>query len=96
MNPIEKYDTITQPKEESTGPWECFIAIREGDTVRTLSGMANEVSLERDEVWGTTNPALNAQYDRYGWEYNGFNVFVHFTEKVVQEVRPYDGRMGDG
>lgn len=87
MSGIERRSQLVQapgPEEHHWG--ECFIAVRDGDTVHTLSGMVRELELEReDEFYFDTNwSPTKVPIDE-------MTVRVRFKGNVVQEMRPYDG-----
>lgn len=81
MEGLERRGVVIRPSAEEEGAGECFIAIRQGDSVRTYSGIADVVEVEPDDYWSA--------YSIYG----GYNVNVHFDGKMVSELRPYDGRI---
>lgn len=81
MSTLEKRDRLGRPaKDESWG--ECFIAIREGDEVRTISGIADSLDIEHDPVW-STGIQLHCEHQ----------VSIHFVGTVVEELRPFDGKV---
>lgn len=81
MEGLERRGVVIRPGAEGEGAGECFIAIHQGDNVRTYSGIADVVEVEPDDYWSF--------YSTYG----GYNVNVHFNGKMISELRPYDGRM---
>lgn len=85
MNAMEKRNRLAQPETEWAGPRECLIVIHEGDMVHTLSGMADTVSLDRDETLRfNDSPIMDV-------EFNGYDVSIHFCGGVTETLRPYDG-----
>lgn len=85
MNDIEKRDRLATPESEEHHWGECFIAVRDGDMVRTLSGIAFEFELEFPEEYFTFNSTtVRIPMDE-------ITVRVRFRDKVVEEFRPYDG-----
>ena len=86
MNDIERRDRLAQapgPEEHRWG--ECFIAVRDGDMVRTLSGIAFEFELEfPEECFSFKSTPVRIPMDE-------ITVRVRFRDKVVEEFRPYNG-----
>lgn len=88
MNDIEKRSQLVQapgPEEHHWG--ECFIAIRDGDMVHTLSGIACEFEMEWEH-----EDELNYSTSRIASVPTGdIIVRVRFRDKLVEELRPFDG-----
>lgn len=88
MNALEKRDKLSNPtKQESWG--ECFVAVRQGDQVRTLSGIAlsfdleNEVERHMEDNYYSFAPTGN------------ITLTIHFGSDVVMELRPFDGSVSE-
>lgn len=89
MSDLERRDRLAEPIEADAGG-ECFIAFKLADgTVHTLSGMADRINLEsnRDD-WIDDNFVLHTIV------HEGIDVTIHFTDRIVQEKRTFDGREG--
>lgn len=86
MSDLSRRNELGRKAERDSGWGECFIAVRKGDKVHTLSGMAQEVQMEREDLWGTTGPVLEDPL-----EYGRLQVSVLFRGDVVEELRPFDG-----
>lgn len=88
MNDIEKRDRLAQapgPEEHHWG--ECFIAIRDGDMVHTLSGIACEFELELEQ-----EDMLNFSTSMIASVPAGdYIAHIRFRDKLVEELRPFDG-----
>jgi hypothetical protein len=88
VNDIEKRSQLAQipgPEEHQWG--ECFIAVRDGDMVHTLSGNACEFELELEQ-----DDVLNFSTNRiWGVPAGDYIAHIRFRDKVVQELRPFDG-----
>lgn len=87
MSDLEKRDRLAEPIEADTGG-ECFIAFKLGDgTVHTLSGMADSIHFETDrDEWIDDNFVLHTIL------HGGIDVTIHFTDRIIQETRPFDGK----
>lgn len=84
MNALEKRDKLDNPtRQESWG--ECFVAVRHGDQVRTLSGIAlsfdleNEIERRMEDNYYSSAPTGN------------ITLTIRFRSDVVMELRPFDG-----
>lgn len=88
MNDIEKRDRLAPASVNEWG--ECFIAVRDGDMVHTLSGIADRFELEYDME------EQPIDWHRIRMEpTGGHTVTVHFDGTVVEELRPYDGGVAE-
>lgn len=87
MSDLERRDRLAEPIEADAGG-ECFIAFKLADgTVHTLSGMADRINLERvRDDWMDSNFVLHTML------HDGIDVTIHFTDRIVRETRPFDGR----
>lgn len=90
MSDLIRRNELGRKDERDSGWGECFIAIREGDKVHTLSGMAQEVNMEREDLWGTSRPDLMSLMDLCELQ-----VSVRFRGDVVEELRPFDGSVAE-
>lgn len=88
MNALEKRDKLGNPtKQESWG--ECFVAVRQGDQVRTLSGIALSFDLENE-----IERRMEDNY--YSFAPTGeITLTIHFGSDVVMELRPFDGSVAE-
>lgn len=84
MNALEKRYKLGNPtRQESWG--ECFVAVRQGDQVHTLSGIAltfdleNEIEQRMDDSFYSFMPT------------GDITLTIHFRGDVVMELRPFDG-----
>lgn len=88
MNALERRDKLGNPtKQESWG--ECFVAVRQGDQVRTMSGIAlsfdleNEIEQRMDDGFYNFMPT------------GDITLTIHFGSDVVMELRPFDGSVAE-
>lgn len=89
MSDLERRDRLAEPIEVDAGG-ECFIAFKLADgTVHTLSRMADRINLEKGrDDWMDSNFVLHTMLNE------GIDVTIHFTDRIVRETRPFDGREG--
>ena len=89
MSNLERRDRLAEPIE-ADADGECFIAFKLADgTVHTLSGMADSIHLEKGmDDWMDNNFVLHTML------HEGIDVTIHFTDRIVRETRPFDGREG--
>lgn len=92
MGEIEKRDRLAEPEPGQTerAYGECLIALHRKDgTVRTMSGIVDCVTMNRDSEdfiqWWEGRMILDA---------TGWDVTLHFLGDVVETVRPMDGKEG--
>lgn len=88
MNALEKRDKLDNPtRRESWG--ECFVAVRQGDQVRTLSGIAFSFDLE-NEIEQRMDDGF------YSFAPTGeITLTIRFRSDVVMELRPFDGSVAE-
>lgn len=86
MTGLEKRDRLA-PAAEANEWGECFIAARDGDMVHTLSGIADSFELEHDmeHCWSSHHISMEPT--------GGITVTIHFSGTVVEERRPFDGKV---
>lgn len=90
MSNLSRRNELGRKAERDSGWGECFIAIREGDKVHTLSGMAQEVHMEREDIWATSGLDLISLMGL-----GELQVSVSFRGDVVEELRPFDGSVDE-
>ena len=85
---LERRNRLADHDTSIDGHGECFIAIHMMDgNVQTINGIADTVTIKPDHD------------DYLSWsggvkvDANGWDVTVHFTSDLVQEVKSMDGRV---
>ena len=90
MTDLERRNRLADHETSVEGHGECFIAIHMDDgSVHTISGIADTVTIKPD---CDNFLSWSGRFEAYG---NGWDVTVHFTSDLVQEVKSMDGEVVD-